>query len=166
MNVIFARKTIPENLTNSIMLCGPTPRDAETKSWRPDALELFNKYKFNGTILVPEDKDWGVKGDYYDQIEWEEQGLKTADCILFWIPRKLDTMPGLTTNDEWGYYKASGKVVLGVPDEAEKCRYQIYYANKFKIPFAKTLEDTVLNSMKLLYIIEENRLKAICNSYI
>lgn len=166
MKVIYAIQNLEYIADLSIFLAGPTPRDIDTKSWRPEAIALFEKYKFNGTLLIPEDESWGVKGNYDDQVEWEEKGLYKADCILFWIPRKIKNMPAFTTNDEWGFWKKSGKVVLGVPEDAEKCRYQIYYAKKFNVPFAETLEETIINSIKLVSSIEETRLKDICNSYI
>lgn len=166
MKVIFAQQDLEYLSDTSIFLAGPTPRNSKVPSWRPQVLSLLEKHNFNGTILVPESEGWGVTGDYYSQIEWEDQALHLATVILFWIPRKLETMPGFTTNDEWGYWKKSGKVVLGVPNDAEKCKYQIHYAKKLRIPFANNLEETVANSLTLLHNLEEIRVTDICNSYI
>ena len=66
-----------------------------------------------------------------------------SDCVLFWVPRDMVTMPALTTNDEWGVWKNSGKVVFGSPIGAHATRYQHHYANKLFVPNANTLEETV-----------------------
>jgi len=150
MKVIFAREDLSKLYTPSVFLAGPTPRSADVKSWRIEAIKLFEEQQFTGNLIVPEDINWGLKEENYDaQVEWEEKGLNEADCIMFWIPRNLVTLPGFTTNDEWGVWKQSGKVVLGVPDDAEKCRYQIYYAKKLHIAFSTSLQDTIKNAIKL-----------------
>jgi hypothetical protein len=46
----------------------------------------------------------------------------------------------LTTNDEFGTWKKSGKVVFGAPEDAWRVKYQLYYADKYNIPTARTLE--------------------------
>jgi hypothetical protein len=58
-------------------------------------------------------------------------------------------MPAFTTNDEWGFWKASGKVTWGAPPEAVKVTYQWYYAQKLEVPTATTLEEAVRNSIRL-----------------
>lgn len=153
MKIIYARQ--PFDIVGlSVFLAGPTPRFSkdgqEVASWRPDAIKVFESLGFNGTLLVPEDES-GVfsENDYYDQINWEDAGLNKADCIMFWIPRNLKTLPGLTTNDEWGFWKKSDKVVLGVPANAEKCKYQVYYAKKYNVPFSENLNDTVVSAIKV-----------------
>lgn len=141
MHVIYAHQ--PFSTGTSIFLAGPTPRSIWVESWRPDAIALLEARGFDGAILSPEPADGVWAGDYDGQIDWETEGLNRATCILFWIPRNLATMPAFTTNDEWGYWKASGKVVLGTPPEAEKVRYQRRYAEKNGIPCLSTLVDTV-----------------------
>lgn len=151
MQIIYAKSTIDFVKTKygSIFLAGPTPRTIEVNSWRPEAIALFEKHKYSGLLLVPEDQDRTWRGSYEDQIEWEELGLKSACCIMFWIPRKIPEMSALTTNDEWGFWKKSGKVVLGAPPNAEKVSYQKYYANKYKVPTFSSLEETVLAAIKM-----------------
>lgn len=56
-------------------------------------------------------------------------------------------LPGFTTNDEFGFWKSSGKVVLGAPKEAAKVKYQKYYANQYNIPFAMQLAETAQNAI-------------------
>ena len=76
--------------------------------------------------MVPEveDGEWKSGEDaYLEQVEWERKGLDMCDVILFWIPREMEKMPGLTTNVEFGLYVSSGKVVLGAPDWAKSVKY-------------------------------------------
>ena len=56
----FKGKTIyqlADAYANGVFLAGPTPRDDKTKSWRIEAIELFKKYGFGGTLFIPERKD-------------------------------------------------------------------------------------------------------------
>ena len=73
-----------------------------------------------------------------------------ADVIVFWIPRDLDTLPGFTTNIEWGAWHRSGKVVLGAPPDAPKMRYLAANAEVHHIPFSYTLRDTLETSLSKL----------------
>jgi 8-oxo-dGTP pyrophosphatase MutT (NUDIX family) len=138
---VYARTRFPSTVARTLFLAGPTPRSADVPSWRPRALELLKE--FDGHVFVPEDEAGGVRGDYDDQIEWELTGLARADCILFWVPRQMDTMPALTTNVEFGHFCSSGRVVLGVPPEAAKIRYLRELAARKSVPTFETLEATV-----------------------
>ena len=110
---------------NSIFLAGPTPRSDEVKSWRPKALEILRGKGFTGHVFVPETDGWSWLGDYDRQVKWEWEALGKAACALFWVPRNLETMPGFTTNVEFGFMIALApeRVVLGSPEDAEKTRY-------------------------------------------
>lgn len=168
MNVIYAKEKIPARDSSIryiffklfkrptiryIFLAGPTPRSQDVPSWRPEALALLEAAgygAFRDTVLVPEPRDGIWHGEYDDQVEWEEQGLEIADCILFWVPRNLDTMPGFTTNIEWGEWKGSGKVVLGFPPEVVKMTHMKRFAEKVGVPLADTLEGTIAAALKLM----------------
>lgn len=139
--VVYVGDPFPETVTKSVFLAGPSPR-GHGAGWRRAALDLLNQLGFDGTVFVPQTKDWSWLGaDQWErQIEWEEQGLNQADSILFWVPRDVAggklwdfPMAGLTTNDEWGVWKNSGKVVWGAPGGAEHVRYQEYYAKKLGV---------------------------------
>lgn len=147
MNLIYAKETISPTRP-SVFLAGPTPRSKDVISWRPEAIELFKNLKFSGDILIPEARN-EFTWDYLTQVEWEEEGLITANCIMFWIPRDIETLPGFTTNIEWGTWHKSGKCVLGSPNGAPKMRYMRYYANKLNIPQAYTLEEAVKLSINM-----------------
>lgn len=147
MEVIYALEEIPETINKSIFLAGPTPRGPDGIAWRQEALKILELKGYDGTVFVPEPRDAKWHREYDRQVEWEDLCLNTSDCILFWIPRNLKTMPGFTTNIEWGRWENSGKVVLGYPEEAEKMSYTAFYAKKEGIPTVSgeigTLEHTI-----------------------
>lgn len=145
MKIIYARQPIDRLAlqTGSIFCAGPTPRDQDAKSWRPEAIEYFRKLNYSGTLLIPEDEDGIFKGEVEKQIDWEDEGLTYCNVILFWVPRQMNGMPGLTTNDEWGTWKKSGKCIFGAPEDAEHVSYQLYYARKLNIPNFITLNETI-----------------------
>ncbi len=123
MNTIYAPEPVIL-LGRSIFLAGPTPRSRDVKSWRPEALEILEKkLNFTGTVLVPEHRNWDYDYDFLSQVEWEWEGLNTCDCIVFWIPRELKTMPAFTTNVEFGSYVRSGRALYGRPDGSPKNGY-------------------------------------------
>lgn len=134
----------------TIFLAGCSVRNPEDKSWRPEAIELFRKFGFSGTLFAPEMRIGGFPDNWTYVVEWEDWHLNRADCILFWIPRDFKKWFGYTTNIEWGRWESSGKVVLGTPPGTRKVRYIRYYAKKRGVPTSDTLEDTVRSAMKLL----------------
>lgn len=150
--VVYARQPFPEMVTKTIFLAGPTPR-SDAPSWRPKAIEMLAELGFDGHVFVPEPEDGQWAEDYLDQLEWEDEGLHRADCIVFWVPRDKTgehyggQMLGLTTNDEWGFWKDSGKVVWGAPGWAEHVRYQTHYAKKFGAPNSTTLRQTLQSAV-------------------
>lgn len=157
MEVVYAGEEMPEKITKSIFLAGPTPRNRdEVESWRPDALEILRDKGFDGVVFIPEDRDGKFKRDYDDQIEWEEKYLNVADCIVFWVPRDLSLdstgfprMAAFTTNVEWGTWATSGKLVFGAPSDADKNSYLKYYADKYNVPVADSLVETLQNAMDM-----------------
>lgn len=107
----------------SIFLAGPTPRSDAVRSWRPEAVKILGDLGFAGTVLIPERPNWKAGFDYQDQVEWEFAGLERADALLFWVPRDLESLPGFTTNVEFGRYVASGRMVYGRPARRPHNRY-------------------------------------------
>lgn len=156
MQVVYAQEPFPGQVTSSIFLAGPTPRSSAVPSWRPLALALLETAGFTGVVFSPEPRG-GWNKDYIGQVEWESEALNRADCILFWIPRDLTPddsgyprMAGLTTNDEWGTWKTSGKVVLGTPPPTKELHvsYQRYYADKYAVPVFNALDETVQEAVR------------------
>lgn len=152
MQVIYYKEEMPDKITSSIFLAGPSLRPENkdnNESWRKAAIQILEDKGYNGIVFCPEnrDGDFDDDHDYEATVKWEETCLHVADCILFWIPRDLEKLPGFTTNDEWGFWKSTGKVVLGAPSDAAKVKYQKYYANEFNVPFATQLAETIQNAI-------------------
>lgn len=143
MILIYNNEPLPTKMDRSIFLAGPTPRDKSVESWRPHAIQILDAMGYDGHVFIPEPSDGVWKKDYNNNIDWEDAALNQADCILFWVPREMATMPALTTNDEWGFWKDTGKVVFGAPDNAVHVNYQRYYADKYQVPGGDTLISTV-----------------------
>lgn len=132
---------------SSIFLAGPTPRDKDVKSWRPEAVAILERLGFNGVVAIPEAENGVFKGDYDGQVEWEHEALEMASVIVFWVPRDLKTMPAMITNVEFGRYVSpycTKSVVYGRPPEAPKNRYLDWHYRKWtgQEP-CFTLEDTL-----------------------
>lgn len=145
---------------NSIFLAGPTKRDSSyAVSWRKEAVEILEKLNFDGTVYIPEFTEGHPFDVNYvvEQTKWEWKCLDAACVILFWVPRKVtndkDTMPGYTTNVEFGIYteKKPGQIILGYPDDAEKIRYlELRYKEVTGKEHYKTLRNSIIQSVVLL----------------
>lgn len=149
-----------------VFLAGPTMRVSDDfdglenqKSWRNEAIKMFEKLcntieSDDLCLLIPEFRDnQKPKGwSYGGQIDWELMGLEKADVILFWIPRNLETLPGFTTNIEFGEWMKSGKIVIGAPPESPKNDYIKYRCELLGIPFEHHLTLTVFSAWN--YITE------------
>jgi len=152
MKIIYSDQYFDETKLGklSVFLAGPTPRSNLVKGWRSNALEIFEKnLSCDATILVPERSDKTYKNNYYDQVEWEDKGLNNVGCIMFWVPRKMDGMPALTTNVEFGRFleKRPGNTVYGRPDDAESVRYLDWLYGKIKGDAAKSMIFNNLDKM-------------------
>lgn len=130
-----------ESCEKSIFLAGPTPRDAVTPSWRPEALRLLAKIGFTGRVFVPEPRDGKWTEEVISgQIAWEWEGLATATVVAFWVPRDLETMPAFTTNIEFGMLCSTGKALIGAPLEAPGNGYLRALAARYSIDVEGSLE--------------------------
>ena len=150
MRIVCTGENPPDSFSKSIFLAGPTPRTADVKSWRPEALAILAKAGYDGAVFVPENRNGSARASYDDQVGWEHKCLDTADVVLFWVPRKIDTLPGFTTNVEFGLYADSGRVVLGAPSDADKMEYLRFVARKFYVPYFTTLEETISETLRRL----------------
>lgn len=171
---VYRYETPNEVVTNAsgptIFLAGPTVRgnQGHLVSWRFEAIEIFEKLGFKGTLIVPEftDKTESDKGRIELPI-WEDNGLDRADCILFWLPRTRELI-GLNTNSEHGYWLAKDpeKLVYGRPDDGFRIQYNdVMWDKVFKAEFNRvepiynTLEDTIKASMDVALKIALRRNK-------
>jgi hypothetical protein len=140
----------------SVFLAGPTPTRSGVPSWRPAAVREFEQAWCGNEKLalwLPEPRHGVRASTYLDHYEWETFALETARVIMFWIPRCLVTMPGLSTNFELGLYLRSGRVVLGCPPDApaaHKNRFPLHYARRYGIPVTSSLPATVAAALTLL----------------
>lgn len=130
MKIIFSDHPMPTSVTKSLFLAGPSPREKTVLDWRIEALEVLKSLSFTGEVFIPIPEARFYGGDdsadwtYDNQIEWECTARHIADQIVFWVPRQIKAgMPGFTTNVEFGEDLASGKIIYGRPDDADKCRY-------------------------------------------
>lgn len=143
--IAYSRTPLPK----SIFLAGPTPRSKDVQSWRPEAVAILERMKFNGTVFVPEDGDFSARFSYDDQVEWELQALHSASVVVFWVPRAEPTMPAYTTNVEFGMFANRPNVVFGAPDEAIKNRYLKAICYLYHRPTYITLESTLAAAVEL-----------------
>ncbi|WP_405479902.1 nucleoside 2-deoxyribosyltransferase domain-containing protein [Streptomyces anulatus] len=156
VKLVMAREPLPAG--PSVFLAGPTPdKSNPVPSWRPTALKILAD-QWAGpqtlTVLSPESRN-GVRADRYEtQVDWETDARAAADALLFWIPRDLKTMPGMTTNVEFGLDVGTARpVVLGIPDDCpnpERNRYLAYVARRHNVPVCTTLADTVTAALNLI----------------
>lgn len=104
---------------------------------------------FEGTVLIPERRDWQTPFDYMHQVEWEFTNLEACTVIAFWVPRQLPEMLGLTTNVEFGRYVDSGRCVYGRPDGAPHTGYLDWLYKKMTGDEpCSTLKGTLLQAIK------------------
>lgn len=134
-------KEVPTEVKRSIFLAGPCPRKFEhgDRTWHDDALHYLDSIGYDGHVFIP----LPFVGDYVEGVHWEETYLNLADVILFWVPRELETLPGFTTNIEFGEWFKSGKTVLGYPPGAPKMSYLDLRARENGVEVRNTLEETL-----------------------
>ena len=141
-----------QKLKKSIFLAGPTPRDKDVLSWRGEAIELFLKHGFDGTLVIPEEmnKPYYENENNYEEIKWDLKALMDSDVVMMWMPRGSD-MLGLSSNVEFGYLLNKGNMIYGRPNEAFRCELLDYlYKEKLGREYADSLEKTVINTIKFI----------------
>lgn len=156
VSVVWAREPLPRT-GPSVFLAGPTPRrDCAVASWRPDAVaELARQWMGSAplTVVSPESRGGRRAAHYDDQVDWETDARARATAILFWIPRDLRSLPGFTTNVEFGLDVGTGRAVLGCPPtcpDPERNRYLIAVARRHSVPVRETLAQTVRAALDLV----------------
>lgn len=148
MHIVYALEDPPKGWKHSLFLAGPTPRDSDTPSWRPEALKLLEEMGYKGVVFIPEPRSGSFGASYMNQTEWENRTMNMADTILFWVPRDLETLPGFTTNVEFGRFATSGKVIFGRPENAPKTRYLDWLSGLEDISVYGTLKGTLRASIR------------------
>lgn len=155
VKLVMARETLSGG--PSVFLAGPTPdKSAPVPSWRPEATRLLGRQWADQTpltVLSPESRNGERANRYETQVDWETDARASATAILFWIPRDLRTLPGMTTNVEFGLDVGTGRAVLGCPPDCpnpERNRYLIYVARRHNVQIRTTLTDTVGAALALV----------------
>ncbi len=143
LKIVYAQSPFPTSVTKTLYLAGPTDRNNRPTAWRQQALQILRDLAFDGHVFVPELEEGKWNGNRDAQWAWEDAAMSRADALVFWMPRDLETLPGFTTNIEWGLYASSGKVVLGVPEGAQKTDWAERYAGKFKVPVTLDLKHAI-----------------------
>jgi hypothetical protein len=123
MHPVYALEPLPDPVSASLFLAGPTPREASTPSWRPEALSILAGLGYRGAVLIPEPRSGEWRHSYVDQTSWEVEMRARADLITFWVPRELGRMPAFTTNVEFGEDYDGCRCLYGRPADAPKNRY-------------------------------------------
>lgn len=142
---------VPNIDVPAIFLAGPSPRKETDYNWRGEAVKLFCDIATEKLILILPLPKHGIFPNYDEQVKWEQVYLAYSNVVMFWIPRDLDTLPGFTTNVEFGMYVTSPKTIYGRPDDAPKNRYLDFLFGFYQQrQIAKTLEETVKQSLALL----------------
>ncbi len=147
LQLVYAPEQPPKQFTKAIFLAGPSPRNPTHPNWRIEALKILTAQGYDGAVFIPLTRN-GTGYNYDAQVNWETECLNLSDVIAFWVPRDMESLPGLTTNVEFGLWCNSGKAVLGYPTDAEHMRYLAYHAGLEGMPVHETLEDTLRAAVK------------------
>ncbi len=145
MEVVYAEEAFPRTTRKTLFLAGPSPRGAEGLNWRERALEILKNLGYDGHVFVPLQRESSFPLEYESQVDWEQEGMRRADVVAFWVPRDLVSLPGFTTNVEFGEMVVSSpkKIVLGCPKDAPKCRFLDYLADRHFVDRADSLKETL-----------------------
>lgn len=149
MKEIYNREEFPIGSSRGLFLAGPTPRQFWVPTWRPLAVKFLKDIGFNGYVIIPEDRGYHVGNCHSwtkelkkEQGRWEREGLRRSGAVVFWIPRKMETMPGLTTNIELGYIFGVDprKAFVGAPEDAHSVGYIKDFAEEMNVNFYTDLK--------------------------
>jgi hypothetical protein len=142
VTVVYANEQPPEAWDASLFVAGPMPRTTDVPSWRPEALAAVEAaWTGDGELVVFMPEPRNGKPLRYDHHTWEDRWLAMVDVIVFWVPRDMQHLPGMTTNVEFGRWEASGRIVLGAPPNAAHVGYLRDCAARNGAPITATLDD-------------------------
>ena len=71
--------------------------------WRKEAYSIFEDIGFDGDILNPTNKNYGLMKDLTKQTDWENEAMHKASAIIFYLER-TEKNSGFTSNCEWGLF--------------------------------------------------------------
>lgn len=112
-----------------------------SKSNFSERINILNPRRENWSATTPNDI---TNGDFYHQIDWENQGLELADLIVFnFLPNSKSPITLL----ELGLYAGKKDLIICCPEGFYRKGNVDYIANKFKIPLVtdiKSLEHQIV----------------------
>lgn len=150
LTIVYAQTTFSTTVKRTLFLAGPTERNGRPTEWRQEALQILRDLDFDGHVFIPEAEGNVWNGNREAQFHWEHSALSRADAILFWVPRNLESLPGFTTNIEFGLYAQSDRAVWGAPLGAPKNDWCERYAKTFDVPIARDLKTTILQALQVI----------------
>lgn len=119
MKIIFAGDNLSDITKEEtpIYLAGPIPGKG-IKSYRWNAIEILCELGFEGTVLIPEKECGGALNSDIGQANWEDEAMKRAKVIGFWVPIQATNMICL----QFGKQLSSEIIVYGRPTTARGVR--------------------------------------------
>lgn len=144
MKVIYAPNEIPENAdTDYTLFLAGSIEMGTAEEWQTRVhLYLADK---NILILNPRRLDWDSSWvqsidnkQFREQVEWEIDGLETADKILMYFDPETKSPISLL---ELGLYAVSGKIIVCCPDGFWKKGNVDIVCKRYGIPQIKKLTE-------------------------
>lgn len=77
MQIVYAQETPPKSFTRAIFLAGPTPRSADTQSWRPEAVRLLQESGYDSIVFVPEPRNGKWETERSNEAWRDAAGFKS-----------------------------------------------------------------------------------------
>lgn len=136
--------------------------DFRERSWRQDVVDrLAVPPHEDVTLFIPEFRDWRSWEEADEKkrrryVEWRLRAMSYCLTVMFWIPREMGRLSGLTTNIDFGYMLAQHprRIVLGAPPNApdiEELRARLNHWRGEEAPCYFTLEETINAALHRTY---------------
>ena len=150
---VLSPKDELKNFQSGLFLAGPATRTTSPIGWREEFIKVLECQGFTGTVLNPENPEYGTMGKevYSIQTEWEQKGIKLSSYLVFWIPRSEQHL-GLTTNIELGEWLEHPRTFIGWPPGSIKNEYIAERCRKIGKKIYSTMEEMVADIQ-----IEQNK---------
>lgn len=136
---------------NAIYLAGKCPISENEFDWRDIAIQFLEKLKFNGIVINPVNYDFQnlTEKEKQYQILWEQEQLKKASAIVFFLDRD-EKHSCLTSNIELEQYLLDDRVFICCPESSKgndyiKSLYSIY--NKEIYTNTESVMEAVVNTL-------------------
>ena len=132
----------------SIYLAGPTRWNVHLKSWRKEAVEILESFKFKGLVFCPEYEGEKFVEDYKEKDEWREIALESANIIVYWVSKNYPIK--IYDSAEFAYWISKKPESFFYGREPINSNYeQTFFLNWF---YEKKLECKPFNKMEDLLL--------------